>query len=875
MKAFIIIPFTAFFISFFLWSYVFITGRETRAGRAYLIYGGNVALWQLFEFIIWSITSAAQARLLYRILSPVPLACGFLFLYFTCTLTGRKRDAMYYIFMISLAAGVILALSTDLFLDITSLGDYRWGYFPGKGPLYVPVIAVIALMPMLYALGLLAAGLIRTGNTDVKKQYGLVISGATITLVLVLIENIFDTWSIDRGKLPYLTASFFMIQSVFVFVAVVRYRLLTVPVQQVAYDLFSRINDAVIITDNSGGILEMNTSARELLDLPGDRESPKTADDIFPPDFTSDGEFREREITLFRGGARKTFSVSQSLLIERGAPAWKMFIMRNITERKQSEELMLNQNELGTGLSGVTEIKQSAELIVDSIIKLEGIDCAGIYVRDGQSRSFNLIYSRGLSRNFAEKMLLITADNPHPITDLFTATQPGYLDAGMIAALPASAILLDEGLRSVLMIPILYREQPLSWICASARGRGDITDQSRGAAIAIASQVGNAITRIRAEMDLLKSSKIESLGIFAGGIAHDFNNLLTSIIGNISLAKLDLEENEGVFSILTEAERASLQAKDLTVQLLTFSRGGEPIRKTESIADLLSEKIDFILRGSGILCRYLVADGLRRSDIDRGQIGQVIHNIVLNARQAMPSGGTITITAGNVTLPGQIEMPLKPGDYVRISIADQGDGIPPNYINKIFDPYFTTRASGSGLGLAVSYSIIRNHNGHIAVRSEPGRGTTFDIYIPASTKDEKAQAHTDAGREKRVDAWQVLLMDDDQMILDVGAKILKRLGHRVTCARNGEEAIALYRDAESSGARFDLVIMDLTVPGGMGGLETIKALKKINNGVRAVVSSGYSNNPVMANYRDYGFCGVIAKPYRYTDLENLLEDLGM
>ncbi|HTX72844.1 MAG TPA: ATP-binding protein, partial [Rectinemataceae bacterium] len=474
------------------------------------------------------------------------------------------------------------------------------------------------------------------------------------------------------------------------------------------------------------------------------------------------------------------------------------------------------------------------------------------------------------SKNFIETSHHFSMERAHPAADLFTQTEPFYMNSGMLKALPRGTILEEEGLRSLFMIPVLHRERPISWLVIGSHGPNDIRQYSRDSAVAVASQIGNAIARFKSEEELLKTSKIESLGIFAGGIAHDFNNLLTSIIGNISLAKLDSERDPAVHSILTEAENASLRAKDLTIQLLTFSKGGEPIRKTESIVDILRETADFVLRGSNITCRFALADDLKYADIDRGQISQVIHNIILNARQAMPAGGLITVSAGNTVVSEPSTLRLKPGAYVKITIADQGCGIPANYLAKIFDPYFTTKAEGSGLGLAVSYSIMKNHDGCINVLTDPGGGTAFDLYIPASERVPEPPQCADRGDGHP--SYKVLLMDDEQMILDVGEKILTRLGHRVTRARNGEEAIELYRTAAESGVQFDLVIMDLTIPGGKGGSETISELREINPDVRAIVSSGYSNNPVMANFRQYGFCGVIVKPYRFDDLKQVLEE---
>ncbi len=371
------------------------------------------------------------------------------------------------------------------------------------------------------------------------------------------------------------------------------------------------------------------------------------------------------------------------------------------------------------------------------------------------------------------------------------------------------------------------------------------------------------------EDHLQKAEKLESLGILAGGIAHDFNNILTAILGNIQLAGMNSESKEEFNVSLTEAEKACFRAKDLTDQLLTFSRGGTPIKKTSSIADLVRESANFALRGSNVRCVFSFPEDLWLVDVDTGQMSQVINNLIINADQAMPEGGTMDIFAENVEIEEEGVTGLRQGKYVNISIRDRGVGIPQGHLSRIFDPYFTTKQKGSGLGLTTSYSIISRHDGHIAVESEMGAGTTFNIWLPASEK--KALDEEPDWEEHVKGSGRILFMDDEKNIRRFVKNMLEQMGYEVQLASDGAEAVELYRKALEEGRRYDAVIMDLTVPGGMGGKQAVRELLKIDLGVKAIVSSGYSTDPIMAEYKRYGFRRVIEKPYRIKDLNEVLK----
>lgn len=369
-----------------------------------------------------------------------------------------------------------------------------------------------------------------------------------------------------------------------------------------------------------------------------------------------------------------------------------------------------------------------------------------------------------------------------------------------------------------------------------------------------------------------KAMKIESLGVFAGGIAHDFNNLLTAITGNLSIAQLYCKDNDQkeIMTLLADIEKAASRARDLTLQLLTFSSGGAPLLNVASIKDILEDTAHFVLSGSPVRCEISIADNLKNARVDKGQISQMFHNIILNGMQAMPDGGTISIAAENVRLKRGRPVPDRDGDWIRISIADRGEGIPRQHYERIFDPYFTTKQSGSGLGLTISYSIVKKHNGRISVKSKQGEGTEFEICLP-STEEPLRDAPV-SSVPKLFHGGTVILMDDEDIVLDTGRRMLERMGFDVRTVKNGEEAIVRYRELSESDVPPVCVIMDLTIPGGMGGKEAVVELKKCYPGCKAIVSSGYSTDPVVARYRDYGFDGVIIKPYRFDEFKDAIAD---
>ena len=376
----------------------------------------------------------------------------------------------------------------------------------------------------------------------------------------------------------------------------------------------------------------------------------------------------------------------------------------------------------------------------------------------------------------------------------------------------------------------------------------------------------------RAEKDRLILNKLESTGILAGGLAHDFNNQLAVIVLNLDMAQTLIPPGEELARRLEEAKQAALLSRGLTQQLITFAKGGTPVRKPTRLTEVIQDSVRSALSGSRVRCDFSLAEDLWLADVDAGQISQVIRNVVQNAREAMPQGGEVSVRAENVVLGSRENPSLPPGDYVRVSIADRGGGIAQEVLPNIFDPYFSTKQRGEqkgmGLGLTICHTVVQKHGGAIAVESVAGGGATCHIHLPVSRPvpvEAKASVPENLPRHGRI-----LVMDDEESVRKVVGALLKWAGYEVELVEDGQRTVEVYGSAKSQGRPFDAALLDLTVRGGMGGLEALQALFKIDPDVKAVVMSGYADNPAVLEPERHGFKGVLAKPFDIADLQKAL-----
>ncbi|MEI6306416.1 MAG: ATP-binding protein, partial [Deltaproteobacteria bacterium] len=336
------------------------------------------------------------------------------------------------------------------------------------------------------------------------------------------------------------------------------------------------------------------------------------------------------------------------------------------------------------------------------------------------------------------------------------------------------------------------------------------------------------------------------------------------------MARMFLDSTHKSYNALVGAEKASIRATELARQLLTFARGGEPVKKMVSVQHVVNESLSMVLHGANVKGITNIPDEIHAIEADEGQISQVLHNIIINATQAMPGGGTLTVSAKNITLYAKNLMELAPGAYVCLSITDQGCGISEDDLKKIFDPYFSTKLTGNGLGLATAHSIITRHEGHISANSVIGKGTIFTIHLPSTGGPFLGEQAEHVAEIATHSGGSILVMDDEELIRDMATVMLEEIGYQVTTCVNGSEAIALYKNALNAGNKYVAVIMDLTIPGGLGGREAAKQILAIDAAAKLIVSSGYSNDPIMSDHMAYGFIGAVAKPYRINELAQVL-----
>ena len=622
--------------------------------------------------------------------------------------------------------------------------------------------------------------------------------------------------------------------------------------------IFDAPSEAVFIHDaETGAILDVNQAMLEMYGITYEEALQSNIDSFSIGEYPYNQEEAEKKIQLAANDRPQSFEWLAKR--KNGQPFWAeislkmttfgdkfyvIAVVRNVDAKKKAEQVLAAEQErlavtlrcIGDGV--ITTDTKGKIILLNKVAE----ELTGWSNEDAQGRQssevFNIIneITGKKCKNPIEKVLeqSQTIGMSHHIA-LITKD-------GLQKSIADSGAPIRDSNRTIIGVVLVFR---------------DITNEKK------------------MEQELLKIRKLESVGVLAGGIAHDFNNLLSAIIGNIELALHLVGEHHKISPLLDNAQKASSRAAKLTQQLLTFSKGGEPVKETTSLPQLIRDSADFVLRGSPVSCSYDFADDLRLVDVDTGQISQVIQNIIINARQAMPEGGNINIRCANVRdTNAETLLSLHAGDFVKVIIQDAGVGIPDTIVEKIFDPYFSTKQLGSGLGLAICHSIISKHDGHITVYSTPGKGTTFTIYLPATDGTDSTGVVKKTGIKSSTPA-NIMVMDDDAMLRDIAESQLKHLGHKVVVVPDGDTAVKQYKELLNTEEHIDIIIMDLTIPGGMGGKEAVQHILSINPDAKVIVASGYSNDPVMAECKKYGFSASVAKPFDLMELEKTIASVNL
>ena len=613
-------------------------------------------------------------------------------------------------------------------------------------------------------------------------------------------------------------------------------------------EILTSIPDGVVILDKDNTLHFMNPAAEDILG----RESMKTSGKPFEfPMITEESESREIEI-LRQDGNPATIEMRGVKVDWKGQDAW-LISLRDITRKKKL-------------LKAFSQEKERLDITLRSIVD-------GVITTD-QKGVIRLINWMAVQMTGWPQEEAVGKPLAHVLKLKDKTTGEFLLDAGK------KAMTVDENVEIAssndwVLISRSGNKIPIEYSCAPVLKEGEV--------MGLVLVMRDTTEKKELEEDLKRSRNLEALGVLARGIAHEYNNILTSTLGYISLAKVVTAEEHKIFPLLQKAEEAGTRAKEISYRLLTFSKGGEPQKRKESIVKTLEQAANHILKSLPITTEWHIDQHLWPVMIDRHQVSLAVSNILKNAAEALSNKGCIEIKVRNLRVPTTKPPAITRGNYVKITITDQGSGIPDEYLPKIFDPYFTTKEKAEGMGLTTAYSIIRKHGGWIGVKSKKDQeagGTTVTLLLPAAVtlSEHKKPAvpvpipvPEKEPEPPAVKKRKILVMDDEVMIREIAREMLEFLEYEVAAAEDGEEALELYQSAMKSGSPVEVVILDLVVPTGMGGKECIQKLQKIDPNVIAVVSSGYSDDPVVANYQDYGFRGVLSKPYKIDQLKEILE----
>lgn len=899
MNHFALISFITAFGSFILSFLVYSRDPKNKANFLFMLFGVSVTYLGITELGYRLATNPSTIFFWEKIASFSPFAVALLFHFVVYYTNNIKFCKPVPLLVIAYFPAGILSLD-DVFVEspITAIGlflGHAKGFIISPWLQFDTAWTTILLLFILY----FSYNFLRKcRDREMKWQAGFITIGLTIPILIALItEVLLPMLGFD---VPEMTLLGFAIADAVIGFAIWKFQLFEITPDSAANMIVSTMTDALFLTDADGIVQEVNKAAGDLLGY-NDEEirNNKIADffdttgaakrDLFWETGENPNTDKEKladiEATLITRTAKK---IPVSLAVAPLTDAKDnlrgyVLIGRDIRERKASLDAIEGaRKELEIKVRERTaELASANSRLVDELDQRLKMQDALSQEKERLAVTLRSIGDGVIATDISEKIVFLN-HMAEKLTGWRTEEAQGkkfkeifkIYDGVTNAQLPdpvAQIIVTNSNIELSDQTVLITRDGLQRRIADS----GSPIRDNQGAMIGCVIVFRDITEQQKMEEELHRAQKLESIGVLAGGIAHDFNNILTGIVGNLFLAKTGMKHDQDSYKLINNAEEAAFRASRLTQQLLTFARGGVPVKQVYAIRPLIEESMGFYLSGSGVDYTLEFAENLLPVEVDRGQFDQVMSNLLINAEQAMPNGGTVEVKAENRAFfveainhdPFESSrlLDLKPGYYVKISISDNGPGIPAEIVNKIFDPYFSTKQNGSGLGLSIVYSIVKQHDGYITVDSKPGKGSVFALYLPASKSEPVSEVVALSPHMSSAKA-RVLIMDDEKIIRVSIGELLQKMGYEVTVASEGREAIKVYTDSLGTESQFDVVILDLTVQGGMGGEECMLRLKKLNPDVYAIVSSGYSNSSILSRYKTFGFKDVLAKPYQIEEL---------
>ncbi|MCX7857195.1 MAG: PAS domain S-box protein [Deltaproteobacteria bacterium] len=872
------------------------TDRKSRLRKTFFLLMLSLGIWAFAYAFVYSAPDKNTAWIYFKISSIGWISfCAFA-LHFSLALAKREKPlprrwipVVYGPFFVFLIKNFTGHLTTVDFIW-TSLG---WAEVPAIGSYWYYLFFSYYLTYMLFALYFIAQWKKSAKTNREKKQATLIYRSALVVFILgSLVNTVFPL--VGLFPLPAMAPIFTLLFAYGVGKAMLKYRLMNITPLLATDQILYMMKDYFILLDAEKNIVSINRQVEEGLGFKQQELQGKPLFSIINPDHTTIFEnflFHEtREIELINAnGEYLPVLISASEIKDQaGDTIGYALVAQDLRDKKHLEEEIKIRKRVEDALISAQEFLETKvrERTLDLIQANETLKKE---IEEKRRAEESLKVSEEKYRLLYENAgdAICTLNDKLEFTGLNKKAEEllGYRKDELIGKNILKLNIVHEDDREIV-------EKNLRFIAAEnkeTKGEirflrktgevriGDVTSTAyfdrTGNVSVILSIIRDVTEKKQMDEELLKTKKLESIGVLAGGIAHDFNNLLAAIVGNVSLAKMYLDPGEKAFHKLTDAEAAIFKARDLVRKLLLFAKGGEGYKREIDVRQILEDTARLVFSGSPVTYKFDFEDGNHLIFADEDQLRQAINNIMLNAKEAMEGKGTLHVKTESVRLPSRNRFSLEEGDYLKIIIADSGRGIKEEDLPRVFDPYFSTKElgpkKGTGLGLALAYTIVKNHNGHIEIESKFGYGTVVTLYFPLQIGQKKERPTLEAYQAK----GKVLIMDDEEMVRNVTKEILSSFGFQVKCAKNGLEAVELYRKAFMNGDPFDLVILDLTVQGGIGGRETLAWIKEIDPDVKAIITSGYTYDPALISYKEYGFVGAITKPFEVGALLTLLENV--